>query len=68
MLEDFSSKTWISILDLHVKNNESYKEESWYVKGLNKFKGINWDDEIKTYHLSDKNMIESLTKTTALFA
>lgn len=68
LLEDFSSKTWISILDLHVKNNESYKEESWYVKGLNKFKGINWDDEIKTYHLSDKNMIESLTKTTALFA
>ena len=37
LLEDFSSKTWISILDLHVKNNESYKEESWYVKGLNKF-------------------------------
>lgn len=68
LLEDFSSKTWISILDLHVKNNESYKEESWYVKGLNKFKGINWDDEIKTYHLSDKSMIESLTKTTALFA
>ena len=68
LLEDFSSKTWISILDLHLKNNESYKEESWYVKGLNKFKGINWDDEIKTYHLSDKNMIESLTKTTALFA
>ena len=68
LLEDFTSKTWISILDLYVKNNESYKEESWYVKGLNKFKGINWNDEIKTYHLSDKRMIESLTKTSALFA
>jgi TolB-like protein len=68
LLEDFSSKTWISLLDLYVKNNESYKEELWYSKGLNKFKNINWDDEIKTYHLSDKNMIESLTKTTTLFA
>ena len=68
LLEDFSTKTWISLLDLHVKNNESYKEELWYSKGLNKFKDINWDDEIKTYHLSDKNMIESLTKTTTLFA
>jgi len=68
LLEDFSSKTWISLLDLYVKNNESYKEELWYSKGLNKFKDINWDDEIKTYHLSDKNMIESLTKTTTLFA
>ena len=68
LLEDFSSKTWISLLDLYVKHNESYKEELWYSKGLNKFKDINWDDEIKTYHLSDKNMIESLTKTTTLFA
>lgn len=68
LLEDFSTKTWISLLDLYVKNNESYKEELWYSKGLNKFKDINWDDEIKTYHLSDKNMIESLTKTTTLFA
>lgn len=68
LLEDFSSKTWISLLDLYVKNNESYKEELWYSKGLNKFKDTNWDDEIKTYHLSDKNMIESLTKTTTLFA
>ena len=68
LLEDFSSKTWISLLDLYVKNNESYKEELWYSKGLNKFKDINWDDEIKTYHLSDKNMIESLTKTATLFA
>ena len=68
LLEDFSSKTWISLLDLYVKNNESYKEELWYSKGLNKFKDINWDDEIKTYHLSDKNMIESLTKTTTSFA
>ena len=68
LLEDFSSKTWISLLDLYVKNNESYKEELWYSKGLNKFKDINWDDEIKTYHLSYKNMIESLTKTTTLFA
>jgi TolB-like protein len=68
LLEDFNTKTWISLLDLYVKNNESYKEELWYSKGLNKFKDINWDDEIKTYHLSDKNMIESLTKTTTLFA
>lgn len=68
LLEDFTTKTWISLLDLYVKNNESYKEELWYSKGLNKFKDINWDDEIKTYHLSDKNMIESLTKTTTLFA
>ena len=63
-VEDFSARTWISFIDLHINNGKDYKIEAWYEKGLNKFKDINWKEEIKTFHLSDKKIIDSLQNTS----
>jgi len=63
-VEDFSARTWISFIDLHINNGKDYKIEAWYEKGLNKFKDINWKEEIKTFHLSDIKIIDSLKKTS----
>lgn len=63
-VEDFSARTWISFIDLHINNGKDYKIEAWFEKGLNKFKDINWKEEIKTFHLSDKKIIDSLQNTS----
>lgn len=65
-VEDFNSKAWLSLIDLHINNKKDYKEETWYEAGLKKFKDINWKEEIKTFHLSDKDVVNRLHNTSIL--
>ena len=37
-----------------------YIKESWYEMGADKFKDLNWKDEISLFHLNDKELKSSL--------
>ena len=36
-LDDFTSKTWLALIDLHHRNKKDYKQEDWFIKGMSKF-------------------------------
>jgi tetratricopeptide (TPR) repeat protein len=58
-LDDFNSKTWISLIDMHKKNDEEFKSTDWFQRGMSKFKDLDWKEEIKTFHLNSKEDIEN---------
>ena len=63
-VENFNTKAWLSLIDLHIDNKKNYKNETWYEMGLKKFKDVNWKEEIKTFHLGDKNIVNRLQNTS----
>ena len=67
-LDDFTSKTWLALIDLHHRNNKDYKQEDWFLKGMGKFKNLDWKNEIKSFHLNDKDILENLSNMSASLA
>lgn len=67
-LDDFTSKTWLALIDLHHRNKKDYKQEDWYIKGMAKFKNLDWKSEIKSFHLNDKDLLENLSNMSASLA
>ena len=64
-LDDFTSKTWLALIDLHQRNDKDYKQEDWFIKGMSKFKNLDWKNEIKSFHLNDKDILENLSNISA---
>ena len=64
-LDDFTSKTWLALIDLHHRNKKDYKQEDWFIKGMDKFKNLDWKSEIKSFHLNDKDILENLSNMSA---
>jgi TolB-like protein len=67
-LDDFTSKTWLALIDLHHRNKKDYKQEDWFIKGMSKFKNLDWKSEIKSFHLNDKDILENLSNMSASLA
>jgi TolB-like protein len=67
-LDDFTSKTWLALIDLHHRNKIDYKQEDWFIKGMSKFKNLDWKSEIKSFHLNDKDILENLSNMSASLA
>ena len=67
-LDDFTSKTWLALIDLHHRNKKDYKQEDWFIKGMDKFKNLDWKSEIKSFHLNDKDILENLTTMSSSLA
>ena len=67
-LDDFTSKTWLALIDLHHRNNKDYIQEDWFIKGMNKYRNLNWKNEIKSFHLNNKDILENLSNTAANLA
>lgn len=67
-LDDFTSKTWLALIDLHHRNNKDYIQEDWFIKGMNKYRNLNWKNEIKSFHLNNKGILENLSNTAANLA
>jgi len=67
-LDDFTSKTWLALIDLHHRNNKDYIQEDWFIKGMNKYRNLNWKNEIKSFHLNNKVILENLSNTAANLA
>jgi tetratricopeptide (TPR) repeat protein len=67
-LDDFTSKTWLALIDLHHRNKKDYKQKDWFIKGMGKFKNLDWKSEIKSFHLNDKDILENLSNMSASLA
>jgi TolB-like protein len=66
-LDDFTSKTWLALIDLYSKNNKKFKEEDWFIEGIKKFKNLDWRNEIKSFHLNNNKTIRDLTKISEVY-
>jgi len=67
-LEDFNAKTWLSLVDIHLKTQKDPSPESWYKSGIQKFDDINWNNEINAFHLDNKEIKDNFLNISSSFA
>ena len=59
-IEEHDFQDWFIYMHIKTKQNIEYIKESWYEMGAEKFKELNWKDEISLFHLNDKELKSSL--------
>ena len=59
-IEEHDFQDWFIYMHIKTKQNIEYIKESWYEMGAEKFKDLNWKDEISLFHLNDKELKSSL--------
>ena len=59
-IEEHDFQDWFIYMHIKTKQNIEYIKESWYEMGIEKFKDLNWKDEISLFHLNDKELKSSL--------
>ena len=59
-IEEHDFQDWFIYMHIKTKQNIEYIKESWYEMGAEKFKDLNWKDEITLFHLNDKELKSSL--------
>ena len=59
-IEEHDFQDWFIYMHIKTKQNIEYIKESWYEMGAEKFKDLNWKDEISLFHLNDKEIKSSL--------
>lgn len=65
-LETLNSKTWISMIDLYRNCGERFIDKTWFTEWRGKFSSIDWKKEIDSFHLNDRNMLNSLLESSTL--
>ena len=55
-------KSWLLAADIFESNNESYQTESWFKKGINQFKDLDFDLEVDRFHLNNDELKNNLIK------
>ena len=59
-IEEHDFQDWFIYMHIKTKQNIEYIKDSWYEMGIEKFKDLNWKDEISLFHLNDKELKSSL--------
>ena len=59
-IEEHDFQDWFIYMHIKTKQNIEYIKESWYEMGIEKFKDLNWKDEISLFHLNDKELKSTL--------
>ncbi len=59
-IEEHDFQDWFIYMHIKTMQNIEYIKESWYEMGADKFKDLNWKDEISLFHLNDKELKSSL--------
>ncbi len=54
-------RTWLLNSYLCKNNNINYLDDSWFISGLNEFKGSDWKMEVDRFHLNDDSLETKLT-------
>ena len=54
-------RTWLLNSYLCKNKDIDYKKDSWFISGLDEFKGSNWNMEIDRFHLNDDSLKKELT-------
>lgn len=58
----------ISLLDIYKRTDRDHLSESWYELGMKKFKDTNWKNEIKSFHLSNKEIKDNFKNIASSLA
>ena len=59
-------KSWLLTSDIFQSNNKSYESESWYKKGINQFKDLDFNLEVDRFHLNNDQLKNNLIKKAKL--
>ena len=59
-IEEHDFQDWFIYMHIKTKQNIEYIKDSWYEMGIEKFKDLDWKDEISLFHLNDKELKSSL--------
>ena len=59
-IEEHDFQDWFIYMHIKAKQNIEYIKDSWYEMGIEKFKDLNWKDEISLFHLNDKELKSTL--------
>ena len=59
-IEEHDFQDWFIYMHIKTKENIEYIKDSWYEMGIEKFKDLDWKDEISLFHLNDKELKSSL--------
>ena len=59
-IEEHDFQDWFIYMHIKTKQNIEYIKDSWYEMGIEKFKDLNWKDEISLFHLNDKELKSTL--------
>ena len=59
-IEEHDFQDWFIYMHIKTKQNIEYIKDSWYEVGIEKFKDLDWKDEISLFHLNDKELKSSL--------
>ena len=59
-IEEHDFQDWFIYMHIKTKQNIEYIKDSWYKMGIEKFKDLNWKDEISLFHLNDKELKSTL--------
>jgi Tfp pilus assembly protein PilF len=54
-------RTWLLNSYLCKNNSINYLNDSWFISGLNEFKGSDWKMEVDRFHLNDNSLEAKLT-------
>ena len=60
LIEEHDFQDWFIYMHIKTKQNIEYIKDSWYEMGIEKFKDLNWKDEISLFHLNDKELKSTL--------
>lgn len=56
-------REWLMLIDIKIKNQADYLSENWFNLGLSKFKDLDFNKEIKLFHLNNKEVDLRLLQT-----
>jgi tetratricopeptide (TPR) repeat protein len=59
-IEEHDFQDWFIYMHIKANQNIEYLKESWFELGAEKFKDLNWKNEISLFHLNDKELVDTL--------
>ncbi len=65
-IEEINLKTWLTNIDIATKQENVFKDEPWFKKGLEDNKEVDWTMEVDRFHLpseEDKNHLINLASS-----
>ena len=68
-IQEINIKTWLTNLDIAKKQEDVFKEESWFKKGFEENKGVDWTMEVDRFHLpSEENKNHLINLASSVYA
>ena len=53
-------KSWLLSIDIYNHNNKTLEDQTWFTKGISKFKDLDFRLEVDRFHLNNKDLSKNL--------